>query len=94
MVDLTLLRALQGSGVVLGSLIGALSYVAFRKHRSTLMLYIAVGFLLLTLALLIEGILFELLGTSLDVAHLVESTVTLVGLMLLAYHLMPGRGDG
>ncbi len=94
MVDLTLLRALQGIGVVLGALIGALSYVAFRKHRATLMLYIAVGFLLLTLALLIEGILFELLRTSLEVAHLVESTVTLAGLMLLAYHLMPGRGGG
>lgn len=92
MVDLILLRALQGIGVVLGALIGGLSYVTFRRHGAPLMLYIAIGFILLTLGLLVEGVLFELLAVSLDTAHLVESTVTLAGLMLLAYHLMPGRG--
>ncbi len=92
-MELLLLRVLQGVGVILGGLIAGLSYVAYRRHGAGLMIFIAFGFGLLTVGLLIEGLLFELFAISLDMAHLVESTVTLAGLMVLAYYLMPRRRD-
>lgn len=78
--------------VVLGSLIAALAYVAYREHGSRLMLFISIGFGLITLGSVIEGVLFEFLAAPLDLAHVVESAIILAGLLVLVYYLQPIRG--
>ncbi len=94
MTDHLLLSALKGVTVFLGTLIALLGYVAFWRYGSKLMLYISVGFGLLTIGSVVGGILFEILIMPLDEAHAVESLVTLLGLALLAYHLRPPLGGG
>ncbi len=86
-----LLSAAKGAIVLLGSLIALLSYAAFRAHGARLMLYISIGFVLVTLGSVVEGILFEVLGAPLDLAHVVESSTILAGLLVLVYHLRPTR---
>lgn len=87
-----LLVALRGVVVLVGTFIALLSYVAYRTQGARSMLYIAVGFVFLTLGSVMEGVLLQIFHTSLDVAHLVESATTLVGLLFLVYHLGPRRG--
>lgn len=94
MTEHLLLSGIKGLIVFLGMTIALLSFVAYRRYRSALMLYIFVGFLMLTAGSVVEGILFEVFGTPLDMAHLVESSITLVGLLVLVYHLRPARGGG
>ncbi len=97
MTDYVLLSLFKGVTVFLGTLIALLSYVAFRRFGTRLMLYISIGFGLLTAGSIIEGLLFEVYRMPLDTAHMIESSVTLVGLLVLAYHLKPSkpsRGSG
>ncbi len=88
------LGALKGVIVLLGSMIALLSYLAYRSQKASLMLYIAIGFGLLTLGSVIEGILFEILGAPLDHAHVVESATVLVGFLVLTYRLRPVTRGG
>jgi len=71
----------------LGLSIVLLSYVAYARMRSRMMLYISVGFGLVTLGTLIEGLLFEFLGYSLEQVHMVQLAITLTGLLTLLYAL-------
>ncbi|MFQ5838137.1 MAG: hypothetical protein ACE5HJ_05075 [Thermoplasmata archaeon] len=91
MTEHLLLSAIKGLAVFLGTVISLFGYVAFRRYGSKLMLYISVGFALITLGTVTEGILFEFVRTPLDVAHFVESSIVLVGLLVLAYHLRPTK---
>lgn len=94
MTEHYLLSGFKGLIVFLGTIIALLSFVAYRRYGSNLMLYISIGFVLLTLGSVVEGVLFEVFGTPLDQAHLVESLITLTGLLVLAYHLRPSVGGG
>lgn len=94
MVEHLLLSAFRGAAVFLGTLIAFLGFLVFRRYRSRLMLYISVGFGILTLGAVLEGILFEVFALPLDQAHLVESSVTLAALLTLAYSLNLRRGGG
>ncbi len=94
MVEHLILSALRGAAVFLGTLIAFLGYLVFRRYRSRLMLYISVAFGILTLAAVLEGILFEVFAFPLDQAHLVESSVTLVALLTLVYRLNFRKGGG
>lgn len=94
MTEHILLSGLKGLIVFLGTTIALLSFVAYRRYGTRLMLYTFAGFLILTLGSVTEGILFEIVHTPLDLAHLIESSITLMGLLVLAYHLRPSRGGG
>ncbi len=73
--------------VVFGSAVVFAAYGAYRRTESIRMLFVSIGFALVTLGSLVEGILFELLGYNLMEAHIVESTLVLVGLLTLIYSL-------
>lgn len=73
--------------VVLGSAIVFAAYGAYRRTDSTWMLFVSIGFALVTLGSVVEGLLFEFLGYGLMEAHIVESTLVLVGLLTLIYSL-------
>lgn len=71
----------------LGLSIVLLSYAAYTRMKSRMMLYISIGFGLVTLGTLTEGLLFEFLGYSLEQVHIVELSITLAGLLTLLYAL-------
>lgn len=73
--------------VGLGSAIVFVSYDAHRRMGSRMMLFVSMGFGLVTLGSLVEGILFEFLGYSFVEVHVVESTMVLAGLLALIYSL-------
>jgi len=73
--------------VMLGGAIVLVSYSAYRRMRSNMMLFVTIGFGFITLAALIEGILFEFLKVSLFESHLLESIIVLAGFLTLIYAL-------
>ncbi len=94
MVEHLLLGTLRGAAAFIGTLITLLSYTSNRRYQSRLMLHVSIGFGILTTGIVLEGIMFEFLNVSLDVAHLYESSITLIALLVLAYHLGLRRGGG
>jgi hypothetical protein len=79
--------------VGLGSAIVLVSYGAYRRTGSTMMRLVSIGFVVVTLGSLVEGILFEFFGYGLLEVHIVESTTVLAGLLTLIYSLKL-KGDG
>lgn len=71
----------------LGSATVYATYGASRRMESKMMLWISIGFGLLTLGSVVEGILFEFLKYSLLEVHIVESLVVLAGLLTIIYSL-------
>jgi hypothetical protein len=65
----------------------ALAYGGYRKSGNRTMLSAALGFGMLGVASLTEGLLYTVLGLSLDEAHAFRSTLTAVGLIILLYSI-------
>jgi hypothetical protein len=65
----------------------ALAYGGYRKSGSRTMLSAALGFGMLGVASLTEGLLYTVVGLSLDEAHAFRSTLTAVGLIILLYSI-------
>lgn len=78
--------------LVLGSAITTLALLAFRRTGQRLMLYMGLGFGLVTLGSIVEGVFFESLGWDLAAVHLLESLLVLGGLAGIAAALRP-RGS-
>lgn len=57
------------------------------KGKSQSMLFLAIGFLLITVGTIIEGILFEFFGYSLLTVNIVGSIVTLGGMISVVYSI-------
>ncbi|WP_309492416.1 DUF7521 family protein [Candidatus Hecatella orcuttiae] len=64
-----------------------LAYGGYRKSRSKAMLSAALGFGILGIASLLEGVLFEVAGLSLGEAHAFRSSFTLIGFLILLYSI-------
>ena len=65
----------------------ALAYGGYRKSGNRTMLSAALGFGMLGVASLTEGLLYTVVGLSLDEAHAFRSTLTAVGLIILLYSI-------
>ncbi len=94
MAEHWVLSALRGAAVVLGFAVAFLSYLAYRRYGSKLLLSLTLGFGILALGAVVEGLLFEVFAFPLDQAHLLESTITLAALLTLALRLNWPRGGG
>ena len=73
--------------LVLGASVAGVSFMAWRRTRDPLMLWVAVAFMVLALGSSAEGLLFELLNWDLLTVHTVESAAVLAGLLLLLWVL-------
>jgi hypothetical protein len=71
----------------LGFLIAYKAYLGYRVHNSEPMLYVAIGFLLISFGAVIEGILFDILGFSIFLAGAVATTIVAVGMIVILYSL-------
>lgn len=79
------LRAVETLSLVIGFVLAALAYRGYRKHGSRALLSGAIGFGMLGIASLMEGMLFEVVGLPLVDAHAFRSTLTTLGLLVLLY---------
>ena len=83
--ELLLLRALKSLIGVLGLLLAYLSIKAYRKSKSKNMLFLSIGFGIITVGSILAGLSFEFLGFSLLQVNIVESLMILVGFIMVLY---------
>lgn len=80
----------------LGFLIAHQAYKGYREYNSTPMLYVAIGFLFISVGAIIEGILFDVVGWSIFLAGTVQTAIVAIGMVVILYSLygqMPSEGD-
>lgn len=73
--------------VSLGLLITYQAYRGYRVHGSEPMLYVAIGFLFISVGAVIEGLLFDVVGLSIFVAGTIQTTIVAVGMLIILYSL-------
>ncbi|MBI2183898.1 MAG: hypothetical protein HYU39_02950 [Thaumarchaeota archaeon] len=81
------IRFVEVLSLVVSSVLVALAYGGYKKSKSRALLSGALGFGMLGGASLLEGILFEAGGLSLEGAHAFRSTITAMGLVILLYSI-------
>ncbi|SEW28356.1 DUF7521 family protein [Natrinema salifodinae] len=73
--------------LVVGSVITYFAFKAYRRTRQRALGYLAIGFGLVTLGLVLAGMLYELLAVPLAMGILLESLLVLAGFLVIAYSL-------
>jgi hypothetical protein len=73
--------------LVVGGIVTYLAFSAYRRTYDRALGFLAVGFGLIVIGVLLAGVTFELLSVALGVGILVESLFVLFGLLIIAYSL-------
>lgn len=73
--------------VGLGLLIAYQAYKGYRVYGSEPMLYVAVGFLFISVGAVIEGVLFDIVGLSIFIAGTIQTVVVAGGMLVILYSL-------
>jgi heme/copper-type cytochrome/quinol oxidase subunit 3 len=73
--------------LVVGGIVTYLALSAYRRTYDRSLGFLAVGFGLIVIGVLLAGITFELLSVSLGIGILIESLFVLVGLSMVALSL-------
>ncbi|SEW03976.1 DUF7521 family protein [Natrinema salifodinae] len=73
--------------LIVGGVITFFAYKAYRRTHQPALRYLAVGFGLVTLGLVLAGMLYELLGVPLMTGILLESLLVLLGFLVIARSL-------
>ena len=89
-IELVIAKAIT---MVIGLLIAGTAYRGYRRSGSESMLYLAVGFAIISIGAVIEGILFDVLHFSIFWAGTVQTSIVAVGMLVILYSLY-GRADG
>jgi len=76
--------------VALGLLIAAQAYRGYRRHGSEPMLFVAIGFVFISVGAVIEGVLYEVLGWSIFISGAVQTTIVAIGMLVILYSLYGG----
>lgn len=87
MQDIYVLRFLKVAIVLLGSVLVYLGVKGYRKSRRKDMIFLALGFALITAGSVAAGILFEFLGFQLVDVEIVESAMVVIGFGSLIYSI-------
>ena len=83
--------------VGLGLLITYQAYRGYHAHGSEPMLYVAIGFLFISIGSVTEGVLFDVFGLSIFMAGTIQTAIVAVGMLIILYSLygrMPQSSDG
>ncbi|MFC7130514.1 DUF7521 family protein [Haloferax chudinovii] len=73
--------------MVLGFLIAYQAYRGYRRNHSRPMLYVAIGFVLISFGAVIEGLLFDVVGLTLSDSGTVATIIVAVGMLSVLYAL-------
>lgn len=71
----------------LGFLIAHQAYRGYRVHGSEPMLYVAIGFVFISIGAIIEGLLFDVFGFSIFIAGTVATGIVALGMVVILYSL-------
>jgi len=81
-------RVMEVAALSLGGLIAYLAYRTYRRGGGVAFLLSALGFALITISSILEGFIYEFLNYTLLEAHVVRSTIVVVGFLLLVYSIV------
>ncbi|RQG96208.1 DUF7521 family protein [Natrarchaeobius oligotrophus] len=73
--------------LIVGGVITYFAFKAYRRTRQRALGYLAAGFGLVTLGLVLAGLLYEILNVPLEMGILLESLLVLAGFVVIAYSL-------
>jgi len=73
--------------LVLGAFIVYLAYKGYKRNRSQPLLYVAIGFALITLGTVLEGVMYVLVGSELLSAIASGTTITILGFLTILYSI-------
>jgi hypothetical protein len=73
------------AALILGTFIVYLAYKGYRRNNSKPLLYVALGFALMTAATIVEGILYVIIGAELLVALFISTIITVIGFVAIIY---------
>jgi hypothetical protein len=79
--------------MIIGLVIAATAYRGYLRYGSEPMLYLAVGFAIISVGAVIEGVLFDVLGFSIFWAGTVQTSIVAVGMLVILYSLY-GQPEG
>ncbi len=71
----------------LGLLITYQAYKGYRTLGSQPMLYVAIGFLFISIGAVIEGVLFDVVGLSIFLAGTIQTVIVAIGMLVILYSL-------
>ena len=77
--------------LVLGVFIVYLAYKGYRRNSSKPLLYVALGFALITAGTMVEGILYVIIGQELLVALFVSTVITVIGFLAIIYSIYAAK---
>ncbi|KAB1193043.1 hypothetical protein GJR96_06135 [Haloferax sp. MBLA0076] len=80
--------------MALGFLIAYQAYKGYAEYDSEPMLFVAIGFLLISFGAVLEGVLFEVVGLSLFQAGTIQTGVVALGMLSVLYSLYGIGIDG
>ena len=83
----TALAILKAGILLFGGLITYRSFRAYRTTGSPELGALAAGFAIVTLGSLLGGLVDQILNVNLDVGMLIDSTLTMVGFVVITYSL-------
>ncbi|WP_276259017.1 DUF7521 family protein [Haloglomus litoreum] len=78
--------------MVLGLLIAGTAYRSYRRSGNGSMFYLAVGFTIISVGAVVEGILFDVIQFSIFWAGTVQTSIVAVGMLIILYSLY-GRSE-
>lgn len=87
---LVILSALKILTLTIGATFVVYAFRAWLKHRARSMLLLTVAIAILTGGIFVEGVVFWLTG-SMEVAHITEATIALIGFSFLLASVMVTR---
>jgi hypothetical protein len=85
------LRTFQAIIVVLGLIIVYFAAKGYRKTKSGSLLYLALGFLTVTVGAVTAGVLFELLDYDIFTVEAIQAAIEVVGFLLIVYSIVGKR---
>lgn len=78
--------------LLLGLVIAWKAYQGYARHGSAAMLYLAIGFGLISVGTVIEGFLFEILEMDIFVAGAIQTSIAAAGMLVVLYSLYGNHG--
>ena len=90
-VTLDLLRIFQIAILILGIVVIYYSQKGYRKTKSKSLLYLAFGFLFVTVGAALAGLLFEFLNYDLTLVETIEASAEVIGFSLIVYSIVGSK---
>ncbi len=87
MLNIIFLRIVKIVIVVLGTILVYLAAKGYRRTKSKAMIFLSLGFALVTIGSVLAGVLFEFLGFELIDVSIIESIMIILGFACVIYSI-------